>query len=90
VVSVRVPDAAVAAMVVPLSAVVRSPRDPRGFAVFLLEGDADRGPAKLADVKLGDILGNDVTVTAGLAKGSRVVTVGATLLRDGDEAVVIP
>jgi RND family efflux transporter MFP subunit len=79
-------------LVVPLSAVVRSPshpENPRNFAVFVLEGDGERAPAHLADVQLGDVLGNDVTVIAGLAQGQRVVTVGATLLRDGDQAVVI-
>jgi RND family efflux transporter MFP subunit len=91
VVSIHIPDAALAedAMVVPLSAVVRSPRDAHGFAVFVLDGTADRGPARLHDVRLGDVLGNGVTVVSGLSSGQRIVTVGATLLRDGDEAVVI-
>jgi multidrug efflux system membrane fusion protein len=91
VVSVRVPDAALAAdaPLVPLSAIVRSPRDPRGFSVFVLDGDGERGLARLRDVGLGEVAGNSVTVTSGLALGQRVVTVGATLLRDGGEAVVI-
>jgi multidrug efflux system membrane fusion protein len=91
VVSIHIPEDALAqdAIVVPLSAVVRSPRDPRGFAVFVLEGEGDRAPTRLHDVQLGDVLGNGVTVVSGLAAGQRVVTVGATLLRDGDEAVVI-
>ena len=91
VVSIHVPEAALAAdaMVVPLSAVVRSPRDARGFAVYVLEGAGDRAPTRLYDVQLGDVLGNQVTVTSGLTLGQRVVTVGATLLRDGDQAVVI-
>jgi multidrug efflux system membrane fusion protein len=91
VVSIHIPEDALAqdAIVVPLSAVVRSPRDPRGFAVYVLEGEGDRAPTRLHDVKLGEVLGNGVTVVSGLAAGQRVVTVGATLLRDGDEAVVI-
>lgn len=91
VVSVRVPDAALAAdaPLVPLSAIVRSPRNPRGFSVFVLEGGGERGLARLRDVALGEVAGNNVTVTSGLALGQRVVTVGATLLRDGGEAVVI-
>jgi len=91
VVSIHIPEGALAqdAIVVPLSAVVRSPRDPRGFAVFVLEGEGDRAPTKLHDVQLGDVLGNGVTVVSGLSAGQRVVTVGATLLRDGDQAVVI-
>jgi multidrug efflux system membrane fusion protein len=92
VVSVHVPDATLsrASMAVPLSAIVRSAASPRGFSVFVLEGDGDRAPARIHDVHLGEVLGNSVTVTDGLALGQRVVTVGSTLLRDGTEAVVIP
>ena len=94
VVSIHLPEGALKAdsLVVPLSAVVRSPNhpeNPRNFAVFVLEGQGERAAARLADVQLGDVLGNDVTVIAGLTQGQRVVTVGATLLRDGDQAVVI-
>ena len=91
VVSVHVPGVPGAgdAVVVPLSAVIRSPKNPRGFSVFVLDGGADRARARLADVELGEVTGNSVTVTRGLALGARVVTVGATLLRDGNEAVVI-
>jgi len=91
VVSVRVPDAALnhGALVVPLSAVIRSPQKADGFSVFVLEGNAERAPVRLRDVSLGEVLGNGVTVNQGLARAERVVTVGATLLRDGGEAVVI-
>lgn len=91
VVSVHIPSAALstAATAVPLSAIVRSAKDPRGFSVFVLEGEGDRATARIRDVRLGQVLGNFVTVTDGLAIGQRVVTVGATLLRDGNEAVVI-
>ncbi|HTV23251.1 MAG TPA: efflux RND transporter periplasmic adaptor subunit [Polyangiaceae bacterium] len=91
VVSVRVPTQALAreTLVVPLSAVVRSRRDPKGFSVFVFEGDADRGPVRAADVQLGEVIGNTVSVESGLASGERVVTVGSTLLRDGGSAVVI-
>jgi multidrug efflux system membrane fusion protein len=92
IVSVRVPEGALggAELVVPLSAVVRSPKDARGFAVFVLDGTAERAKAHLKDVTLGEVLGNSVSVTGGLALRERVVTVGATLLRDGSDAAVIP
>ena len=77
------------ALVVPLSAVIRSPHDPRAFSVFVLDGDSNRSAARLRDVRLGEVTGNSVTVTEGLAANQRVVTVGATLLRDGSDAVVI-
>jgi membrane fusion protein, multidrug efflux system len=91
VVSVRVPNPASTAdtLVVPLSAVVRSPHDPHGFSVFVLEGPSDREPARQLDVELGEVIGNSVTVPRGLAQNQRVVTVGASLLHDGSDAVVI-
>jgi RND family efflux transporter MFP subunit len=91
VVSVRVPDSARVddALVVPLSAVIRSPQQADGFSVFVLEGSAERARARLRNVSLGEVVGNGVTVNDGLVRAERVVTVGATLLRDGNDAVVI-
>lgn len=92
VISVRVPEAALtsASLSVPLSAVVRSPNDARGFAVFVIDGQSLRGKARIQQVKLGEVLGNAVTVEDGLRIGQRVVTVGSTLIQDGSDAVVIP
>jgi multidrug efflux system membrane fusion protein len=92
VISVRVPEAALsrASLTVPLSAVVRSPNDLRGFSVFVVDGREARGKARLTQVKLGEVLGNSVTVESGLRIGQRVVTVGSTLVQDGYETVVIP
>jgi multidrug efflux system membrane fusion protein len=91
VVSVRVPEPLHGQdeLVVPLRSVVRSPRDAHGFSAFVLDGDADRARARLANLELGEVVGNGVTVVHGLARGDRVVTVGATLLTDGADAVVI-
>lgn len=89
VVSIRVPSATPDALVVPLSAVLRSPNEARGFSVFVLEGETQRAAVHRVPVQLGDVVGNAVTVTQGLARNDRVVTVGATLLRDGGSAVVI-
>jgi RND family efflux transporter MFP subunit len=91
VVSVRVPTRTPAAetLVVPLSSVVRSRRDPHGFSVFVFEGDGDRGSVRETNVQLGEVVGNSVTVSDGLEARERVVTVGSTLLRDGGSAVVI-
>jgi RND family efflux transporter MFP subunit len=92
VVSVHVPEATlgVAAIEIPLSAIVRNPARPRGYSVFVLDGDDQHATARLRDVELGEVLGNSVTVEGGLALGERVVTVGTTLLRDRADAVVIP
>src|SRR5262249_23115194 len=90
--SVHIPDAALnaATLAVPWSAVARAPHDPRGLAVFVLDGNGPRARAHLQTVSLGEVLGNGVTVSDGLRLGQRVVTVGSTLIRDGSDTVVIP
>jgi multidrug efflux system membrane fusion protein len=86
--SLKVPDAVLAndSLVLPLTAVVRSPRDKRGFSVFVVEGET----ARIRDVKLGDVIGNSVFVTSGVKSGDNVISMGATLVSDGDAIKVIP
>jgi len=79
-----------ASVAVPLTSVVRSPHDPRGFAVYVVQGDGETAKARTREVKLGDPLGNTVVAREGLKLGERVVTLGATLLSDGSEVRVIP
>ena len=78
------------ALVLPLTAVVRSPNDPRGFSVFVVDGDKGKDTAHSRDVKLGDVVGNAIIVTEGLKSAERVVSMGATLLTNGDAVRVIP
>jgi RND family efflux transporter MFP subunit len=87
-----IPEGALAsrALVLPLTAVVRSPRDPRGFSVFIVEGEGGKETARLKDVKLGDVVGNAVIVSEGLEPKQRIVSMGATLLTDGEPVRVIP
>ena len=75
---------------VPLTAVLRSPSDPDGYAVFVLAGDGENAVAKVRPVKLGEVVGNRIVVTSGLAAGERVVVTGATIVSDGDHVRVIP
>jgi RND family efflux transporter MFP subunit len=77
-------------LALPLTAVVRSPRDARGFAVFVVESSGARDVARQRDVKLGDVVGNAVIVVDGLKAKERVVSMGATLLTDGEPVNVIP
>jgi RND family efflux transporter MFP subunit len=77
-------------LALPLTAVLRSKTEPRGFSVFVLEGDGERGVAKSRDVSLGEVLGNQVLVRGGLARGERVISMGATELFDGAQVRVIP
>jgi multidrug efflux system membrane fusion protein len=78
------PAGAAATLILPLTAVVRSPHDARGFAVFVATGESGKERAKVVDVKLGDVVGSGVYVVEGVAPTDRVVTMGATLIRDGD------
>ncbi|WP_394826893.1 efflux RND transporter periplasmic adaptor subunit [Pendulispora albinea] len=90
--SLKVPDGAIAetALSLPLTAIVRSPADPRGFAVYVVAKDGDHDVAKVRDVGLGDVLGNGVQVTSGLKRGEQVVSMGATLLVDGSRIRILP
>ncbi len=72
------------ALLVPLRSIVR--RLDGKLGVFRVERDVGRDVA----VELGDLVGNDVVVRAGLATGDRVVTDGAPLLKDGERVEVLP
>ncbi len=75
---------------VPLTAVLKAPSDPDGYAVFVLAGDGENAVAKVRPVKLGEVVGNRILVTSGLAAGEKVVVTGATIVSDGDRVRVIP
>src|SRR5262249_6023892 len=79
--SIAVPALSQAGIVIalPLTAVVRSPKDPRGFAVFVVTEEGGNTVAHVRDVTLGAVIGNEVQVMGGLQKGELVVTMGATL-----------
>jgi RND family efflux transporter MFP subunit len=83
-------DAAAAVMVVPLNAIVRPPGESSGYAVYVIEGDGEVGMARLRRVELGDVTGNMIGITAGLAGGDRVILRGATLVSDSQAVRIIP
>jgi RND family efflux transporter MFP subunit len=76
--------------VVPLSAIVRPPDNPAGYAVFVVEGQPGKEVARLRHVKVGTVYGNMIAVPEGVRVGERVITTGTTLLVDGDQVRVIP
>lgn len=76
--------------VVPLTAVVRSLNDPKGFAVFVPEGPGDTVTVRQRDVQVGATYGNLIAVQGGLAPGARVVTTGATMIKSGEQVRIIP
>jgi multidrug efflux pump subunit AcrA (membrane-fusion protein) len=75
---------------VPLSAIVRPPDNPTGYAVFVVEGQAGKEVARVRHVKVGTVYGDMIAVPEGVRVGDRVITTGTTLLVDGDQVRVIP
>ena len=76
--------------VVPLTAVVRSPDNPNGFAVYLTDGTGDTVTVHTHDVTLGDTYGNNIAVLTGLTPQERVVTSGTNMIKSGQQVRVIP
>jgi multidrug efflux system membrane fusion protein len=76
--------------VVPLTAVVRSPNNPNGFAVYVSDGPGDTVKVHTQDVALGDTYGNMIAVLRGVNTNDRVVISGTNLIKNGDEVRVIP
>jgi RND family efflux transporter MFP subunit len=75
---------------VPISAVVRDPQQAGGFAVLVTEGSGEVQTAQLHSVELGNVYGNNIGVNGGLHIGQRVITSGATLIKNGDQVRVVP
>ena len=82
--------AATPRLVVPLSAVIRSPGDPRGFAVMLLNEREGKQYAASQVIEIGQTFGNQIEVTRGLRAGQKLVVIGGSLVRDGQEVHVLP
>jgi RND family efflux transporter MFP subunit len=89
-ITIGTPSPAGGVTVVPISAVVRSPSTPNGFAVFVTEGSGDMVKVRTRDVTLGDTYGNMIAVTSGLNVQDRVVTSGTNMIKNGDEVRIIP
>lgn len=74
----------------PLTAFVAAPGGTDRFGVMLVDGDGPQARAKLQQVALGDVVGNRVAVTRGLTAGERVITQGASMVRNGERVAVMP
>lgn len=61
-----------------------------GYAVFIVERSSEKEIARARVVTVGDVVGNEIEVAGGLRDGDRVITTGATLIKDGDIVRVIP
>jgi multidrug efflux system membrane fusion protein len=58
---------------VPLTAVVRGPSGPEAYAVYVVEKQGQSDVARLKEVQLGQVTGNEVAVTDGLEAGEQVI-----------------
>jgi multidrug efflux pump subunit AcrA (membrane-fusion protein) len=79
-----------ARLVVPLSAVVRAPRDPNGFAVFRIIERSGKSYASAQTIGIGQTVGNVIEVTHGLAPGQNIIVLGGAQVHDGQQVSVIP
>ncbi len=75
--------------VIPLSAIVRLPNSADGFAVYTLQKERGYTIAHARAVELGNLYGNSIAITHGLAIGDSVVETGATVSRDGERVEII-
>jgi multidrug efflux pump subunit AcrA (membrane-fusion protein) len=77
-------------LVVPLTAVVRAPGDPNGFAVFRLIERGGKSCASAQTIEIGETYGDSIEVTRGLSAGQKIISLGGTQLHDGQQVSVIP
>jgi RND family efflux transporter MFP subunit len=76
-------------LAVPLSAVIRDPQRPEGFAVLIANDNGEEAAVEARAVELGNEYGNMIQVTGGLKAGDRVVTAGATLVKNGERVRIV-
>jgi RND family efflux transporter MFP subunit len=77
-------------LVVPLNAVVRSPADPNGFAVFRLTERDGKSCALAQTIEIGQTIGNSIEVTRGLTAGQTIISLGGAQVRDGQQVNILP
>jgi RND family efflux transporter MFP subunit len=77
-------------LVVPLSAVVRAPADPKGFAVFRITGRDGKSYASAQPFEPGQTFGNSIEVTRGLTAGQKIISIGSAQVRDGQQVNILP
>jgi multidrug efflux pump subunit AcrA (membrane-fusion protein) len=77
-------------LVVPLNAVVRSPGDPNGFAVFRLTERDGKSCALAQTIEIGQTIGNSIEVTRGLTAGQKIISLGGAQVRDGQQVNILP
>jgi RND family efflux transporter MFP subunit len=82
--------AAAPQVLLPISAIVRSPGNKKGYAVYVVETSGESSVVKAHEVTLGEFLGNSVPALSGLNAGQQVVVQGASLITDGEAVRILP
>jgi hypothetical protein len=78
-------------VVVPTRAIIRPPDDPKGYAVYVAEKDADgKLVATLKKVEIGPVVGDQVSIESGLDAGAQVIVRGADVVFNGASITVVP
>jgi multidrug efflux system membrane fusion protein len=72
-------------LTIPLSAVVRSTSNANGYAVFVIHEQSGKYVAEERQVKLGEAVGQVISVLDGIRANDKVVTLGATRIANGQE-----
>lgn len=77
--------------VVPTRAIVRPPDDPKGYAVYVAEKDADgKLVAQLRKIEIGPVVGDRVSVESGIDAGAQVIVRGADVVSNGASINIVP
>lgn len=82
-------DGAGATLLVPLSAIVRAPKNPTHFAVFVVDASTGRAVALAREIELDECFGARIPVKSGLVGDETIVVQGAGLLSEGEPVEVI-
>ena len=69
---------------------MRAADNPSAFGVFVVEQRGDQFFARARTVELGVAYGNVIGLEGGLKPGDRIITSGATQVRDGQQVRVMP
>lgn len=78
-------------VLVPLAAIVRSPQNAKGYAVYVLENRNGTETAVMRDVELGDeVHGNKIVVLQGLQAGEQFIVSGVNNVHDGESIRIVP
>jgi RND family efflux transporter MFP subunit len=77
------------ALAVPITAVVRSKKDPQGYALYVVEQQGTGQVARLRDVQLGDVHGNRIAVLGGASDGEQVIVSGTSTVWDGSQVRIL-